>query len=190
MMKSRTARPLTVTALIVLVGGMLSGCAGTGGWRGKLDKDLPAFGHRNWIVVADAAYPKQSAGGIETIVTGVGHLEVLDTVLKQIESSPHVKAKILVDAELESVSEEDAPGVSGYREALTKFVEGREVERMAHEEIIARLDEGAKMFDILLLKTNLTIPYTSVFLELDCGYWSAEKEERLRETIRKLGGNS
>ena len=189
MMKSRTARQMTVTALMCLVAAVLSGCAGPGGWRGKLDRDLPAFGHRNWIVIADAAYPKQSAGGIETIVTGADHLEVLDTVLRRLESSRHVKAKILVDAELESVSEEDAPGVSVYREALNELVEGKEVERMVHEEIIARLDEGAKMFDILLLKTNLTIPYTSVFLELDCGYWNAEKEERLREAIEKVGGD-
>ncbi|MFT6621310.1 MAG: hypothetical protein ACJASX_004228, partial [Limisphaerales bacterium] len=27
--------------------------------------------------------------------------------------------------------------------------------------------------------------YTSVFLELDCGYWSGEKEKRLRDAIAK-----
>ena len=29
----------------------------------------------------------------------------------------------------------------------------------------------------------MTIPYTSIFFELDCGYWSAEAEQRLREAI-------
>jgi len=33
---------------------------------------LPLFGHRNWIVVADSAYPAHSMPGIETIVSGAG----------------------------------------------------------------------------------------------------------------------
>jgi hypothetical protein len=39
------------------------------------------------------------------------------------------------------------------------------------------------MFRILIIKTELTIPYTSVFLELDCGYWDGEAEKQLREAI-------
>jgi L-fucose mutarotase/ribose pyranase (RbsD/FucU family) len=187
MMKTSTARQVTLPALICLLAALFSGCVSTGNWRGRVDTELPAFGHRNWIVIADSAYPKQSADGIETIVTGASHLEVLDYVLKQIETAPHVQANILVDAELESVSEEDAPGVSAYRTRLNELLEGRKVERMIHEEIIARLDKGAQMFNILLLKTSLTIPYTSVFLELDCGYWNAEKEKRLREAFRATG---
>jgi hypothetical protein len=35
----------------------------------------------------------------------------------------------------------------------------------------------------LIIKTELTIPYTSVFFELECGYWNAEAEERLRAGI-------
>lgn len=53
------------------------GCAGTSDWRGRLKSELPAMGHRNWIVVADAAYPKQTAAGIETVATGAGQIEVL-----------------------------------------------------------------------------------------------------------------
>src|ERR1039458_10655620 len=30
---------------------------------------------------------------------------------------------------------------------------------------------------MLLIKTDMTIPYTSVFFELDCGYWNAEAEQ-------------
>jgi hypothetical protein len=29
----------------------------------------------------------------------------------------------------------------------------------------------------------MTIPYTSVFFELDCGYWNAEAEVRLRQAM-------
>jgi len=38
-------------------------------WRATLDDRLPLLGHRNWIVVADSAYPWQASAGIETIVT-------------------------------------------------------------------------------------------------------------------------
>jgi len=50
-------------------------------------------------------------------------------------------------------------------------------------EIIKRLDESSKLFNVTILKTDEILPYTSVFLELDCGYWNAEKESRLRATI-------
>jgi hypothetical protein len=31
----------------------------------------------------------------------------------------------------------------------------------------------------------MTLPYTSVFLQLDCGYWSADAERRLREAMAR-----
>ena len=31
----------------------------------------------------------------------------------------------------------------------------------------------------------MTIPYTSVFLQLDCKYWSADAEQRLRADARR-----
>ena len=45
-----------------------------------------------------------------------------------------------------------------------------------HVEIIAKLDESAKLFRILILKTLLTIIYTSIFIQSDCGYWTSESE--------------
>jgi hypothetical protein len=38
-----------------------------------------------------------------------------------------------------------------------------------------------------VIKTPSLLPYSSVFINLDCGYWSAEAEERLRRRI-KAGG--
>jgi len=35
-------------------------------------------------------------------------------------------------------------------------------------------------FNVLIIKTNLTLPYTSVFFQLECGYWNAAAEENLR----------
>ena len=51
------------------------------------------------------------------------------------------------------------------------------------QEIISKLDEAGKTFHILVLKTSLTIPYTSVFVRLECGYWGADAEKRLRAAM-------
>lgn len=160
------------------------GCANPG-WRTKFEAELPAFGHRNWIVIADSAYPKQSAPGIETIFTYEGQIEVLETVLAEISEAPHVQAIVLLDAEMDKVNEEDAPGIEAYKRELKELLKGKQVEVMPHEEIISKLDTSAETFNILLLKTEMTIPYTSVFLQLDCGYWGAEQEKKLRNKIRK-----
>lgn len=182
-MDMQDARKTAVVMLAAAVAVLSSGCAGIGGWRARLKAELPAFGHRNWIVVADSAYPKQSAPGIETVYTHAGQLEVLEAVLSEVEKARHVQAIVLLDAELDSVREQDAPGVEAYRKELNDLLKGRQVKVLPHEKIISKLDEGAKLFNILLLKTDMVIPYTSVFLELDCGYWNAEKEKRLRDAM-------
>jgi len=154
-------------------------------WRAKLAEKLPVFGHRNWIVVADSAYPAQSRPGIETVYAGGDQLKAVKEVLDAVEKAQHVRPIIYVDAELKAVPDTDAPGVDAYRKKLDKLLAGKPVKTMPHEEIIGELDEAAKMFNILIIKTDLTIPYTSVFFQLDCGYWSGEKEERMRKAIEK-----
>jgi len=176
---------LTQVAVIAAAMVLVSGCAGVGGWQARLDEELPRLGHRNWIVVADSAYPLQSASGIETVATGAGQIEVLRVVLEQVAEAPHVHPIVLLDAELDSVWEKDAPGIAAYRASLKKLLAGKQVQVLPHEQIIARLDEASKMFNVLLLKTDMVLPYTSVFLQLECGYWNAEKEDRLRDALKK-----
>ena len=53
--------------LLVALSCSMSGL-GADDWQKVLADRLPAYGHRNWIVVADAAYPAQAKDGIETIV--------------------------------------------------------------------------------------------------------------------------
>jgi D-ribose pyranose/furanose isomerase RbsD len=162
-----------------------SGCSNTA-WQGQLDGALAEYGHRNWIVVADSAYPKQSAAGIETIATGKGQIEVLEMVLEAVAEAPHVQAIVMLDAELDSVTEANAPGIAAYRSQLKASLQGKQVKVMPHEDIIAELDKASEMFNVLLLKTDMTLPYTSVFLQLDCGYWNADKEKRLRTLFERV----
>ena len=156
-----------------------------GEWKKVLEKELPRLGHRNFIVVADSAYPLQSAPGIVTVATGEAQVEVLEQVLKAIDKAPHVNPIVYVDAELASVPEADAPGIDAYRKALEPLLKDKRVERLPHMEIIKKLDASSELFTVLLLKTDLVLPYTSVFLELDCGYWGPEKEERLRKAMKQ-----
>ena len=37
-------------------------------WEEILKDRLHLYGHRNWLVIADSAYPAQSSAGMETIV--------------------------------------------------------------------------------------------------------------------------
>ena len=48
---------------------------------------------------------------------------------------------------------------------------------MLHEQIIAKLDQVSQVFRVLIIKTDLTIPYTTVFFELGCAYWPADAED-------------
>lgn len=154
-----------------------------GDWRQILAERLPLYGHRNWIAVVDSAYPVQTRSGIETVVTDAEQTEVVTTVLEALAESKHVRPLVMLDAELDFVGEEDAPGVTNYRMQLEQILGDRQVSRLPHEQIIRQLDDAGQTFRLLILKTTLTIPYTSVFLQLDCQYWSAAAEERLRTSM-------
>jgi L-fucose mutarotase/ribose pyranase (RbsD/FucU family) len=158
------------------------------GWERRLRELLPVYGHRNWIVVADAAYPAQSKPGIETIVAGVDQIDAVRAILQAIAARNHIRANVFTDSELCFVDDRDAPGISAYREQLDALLAHASRKQQLHEEIIARLDQSAQIFRILIVKTTLTIPYTSVFFELDCGYWNGDAEDRLRRAIEASEG--
>jgi hypothetical protein len=149
-------------------------------WREKVAEAMPLLGHRNWILIVDSAYPLQAAPGIETIETDASQLEVVHHVLGVIDRSIHVRPVITMDAELPFVPEDDAPGVSKYRTEIKDALQNYPVDSLPHERVLANIEEASKHFNILVLKTNMAVPYTSVFIRLDCKYWSADAEKRLR----------
>jgi D-ribose pyranose/furanose isomerase RbsD len=153
-------------------------------WLDKLTAYLPALGHRNWIVVADSAFPLQISPGIETIVTGEDHFAVLEKVLQAVDGAKHIRPKIWLDKELAYVPEELAPGADDARRRLDEALKGRGARPVLHEDLIARLDEVGKTFKIIMVKTTLAVPYTTVFLELDCGYWGPAAEATMREKMK------
>lgn len=153
-------------------------------WKAKLQTELPRLGHRNWIVVADAAYPLQTAPGIETICADADQVTVVKEVLAALAKTKHVKPTIYTDTEMKFVAEKNAPGIGAYRDALAKILANQPVQALPHEQIIGKLDEAGKTFKVLLIKTPLTLPYTSVFFQLECGYWNAAAEKELRDALK------
>lgn len=158
-------------------------------WKATLENELPELGHRNWIVIADSAYPAQTGGGIDVIATKSDHFQVLETVLDALKNSRHVRPLFYMDAELAYVSENDAPGVKEYRQKAAALLKNSRVTRLPHMDLIMKLNASAKIFRVLVFKTDLAVPYTSVFIELDCGYWSSEAEARMREAMKKAGAS-
>jgi L-fucose mutarotase/ribose pyranase (RbsD/FucU family) len=155
----------------------------TAGWRQALQEHLPLLGHRNWIVVADSAYPAHSRDGIETIVSNADQVEVLQEVFAAVVGSRHLKPMVYTDQELAFVEEEDAPGISIYRQQLSTMLKDYKTDVRPHDQIVSALDHAGQTFRMLIIKTNMTIPYTSVFLELDCSYWNPAAECRLRAAM-------
>lgn len=153
-------------------------------WQSKVQQELPLLGHRNWIMIVDSAYPWQTSPGVETVETGTDQITVLRDVLNAISHSRHVRPVVFMDAELPFVTEQEAPGVTQYRRQIKAVLGSLSVHSALHEQLIHKMNQAGNTFHILILKTTLTIPYTSVFLRLDCKYWSDTAEKQLRETMK------
>ncbi|QHS52417.1 hypothetical protein [Edaphobacter sp. 12200R-103] len=177
-----------IALLLLLVCGLPSqdgnAQAGKPDWQTTLRQELPLLGHRNWILIVDSAYPLQISPGVETVETGEDQLAVTRAVLWAISHSIHVRPLVFLDAELPYVPSSDYANVSAYREGLQKVLKPYTVQSLPHAEILDKVSETAKTYKVLVLKTTMTVPYTSVFLQLDCKYLSADGERKLREAMK------
>lgn len=156
---------------------------GQPGWRARLAEELPLLGHRNWILVVDSAYPLQTSPGVETIETNASQLDVVRAVLDAIARTPHVRPDLSMDAELANTPEADAPGVSAYRRQIADLLRDYTIVHRPHDALIDTVAQTGQQFHVLVLKTTATIPYSSVFIRLDCRYWAADAEQRLRDAM-------
>lgn len=154
-------------------------------WRAELARLLPLYGHRNWIVVSDAAFPAQ-VGAVEIVATREDLLAVVRDVITAVGEAPHVRPVVWLDAELNALTEELAPGVEQTREALTQALRNVPTASVMHADLLDRLADVATTYQVLVLKTTGVVPYSSVFIELDCGYWSARNEAWLRQLMEKV----
>lgn len=158
--------------------------AGPVAWQTKVQRELPLLGHRNWILIVDSAYPWQESPGIETVETGADQVTVVRAVLQAIQRSSNVRPVVFMDAELPFVTDREAPGVTRYRQQVKAALGDLPIRSVLHERLIHQMNQAGSTFHILILKTNLTVPYTSVFFRLDCKYWSDAAETKMREAMK------
>lgn len=182
-MKNQIRPILAITSLLLCALSVAHAQAPAADWRIKLNQELPLLGHRNWIMIVDSAYPLQVSPGIETIETNDDLLHVARIVLDTLGHSIHVTPNVYLDAELPYVTDQAAPGVSVYRQHLKEILQDRPVKSLPHATLIKQINDAGQTFHILVLKTNMAIPYTSIFLQLDCKYWPSQAEQQLRQAM-------
>ena len=154
-----------------------------GTWQSQFTSHLPRLGHRNWIVIAEATYPEQSAPGVHVVLADSPIDEVLRFVLSSIHELGHVSPKVLLDRELGFLNDDLSPGVNALRSSI-RFETGQlPTTEAAHDSILEMLNMEGTNYSIFVIKTNSMIPYTSVFLRLECGYWDSDREALLRELL-------
>ena len=164
---------------------MASCIAPAGGWRAEVEVQTAQLGYRNWIVIAEASYPAHSRSGTRQLNTYEQIPVVLDEVLQTLERTEHVRPKIYMTSELQAVENDYAPGVDKLRADLDSALHGHEVIRLEQESLETLVQDAQRSFDVLVLRTTTALPYSSIFIELEPGYWDGESETRMRQLIER-----
>lgn len=175
--------------LLALVAGMLLPCCGIlpqqSVWQTAVGNQVGQLGYRNWIVVAEASFPAHNRSGIRQVNAGVEIPEALEHVLFALETTQHVSPRIYLPRELRAMENDYAPGIDTYRKRLESALHGHETVELDHDSLEVLLADANRSFDVLVVRTTTALPYSSVFIELQPGYWDAESEQRLRDRIRR-----
>jgi D-ribose pyranose/furanose isomerase RbsD len=150
-----------------------------------VDHQIAHLGDRNWIVIAEASFPAHSRDGVNQVATQAEVPEVLDYVLNSIEQHQHVYPNICLTRELRAVENDYAPGIDQLREQIKVAMHGYKPTELPQESLLTLIESANQRFDVLVLRTSTTLPYSSVFMELKPGYWDAEAENHLRQRISK-----
>ncbi len=164
------------------------GCAGMKndqGWKGAVDRQAGQLGYRNWIVIAEASFPAHSRPGLRQVNASAEVSEVVDYVLQTLEKTESVKPQVYVTRELRAVENDFAPGIDEHRKRLVNSLHGHETTELEQQSLLTLLEDANRSFDVLVIRTPTALPYTSVFLELQPGYWDVDSEARLRNRIER-----
>jgi len=154
-------------------------------WQAAVQRQAGQLGYRNWIVIAEASFPAHNRPGIRQVNAPVGIPEALDYVLRTLEQSETVRPQIYVPRELRSVENDFAPGIDEFRKKLEVAMHGHETTELDQQSLLTLLQDANRSFDVLVIRTPTALPYSSVFLELQPGYWDVDSETRLRERIER-----
>ncbi len=154
-------------------------------WQSAVDRQVGQLGYRNWIVVAEASFPAHSRHGVRQVTADVDVPTALDYVLETLERTETVRPQLYLTRELRSVENDFAPGIEDLRKRIKESLHGHETTELDQQSLLTLLEDANRSFDVLIIRTNSALPYSSVFLELQPGYWDVESETRLRERIER-----
>ena len=135
------------------------------------------------ISVKGTSQIEKAKEGITTLYANEPYTEVLGTVKKMLDNSSHVYAHTYQDKELSFLEEDICPGIANLKEEMKKVLSPSEIMHIEHDNLIDRLDSISNLFEVVIIKTGLTKPYTSTFFELDCKYWDNRRQSILNGRI-------
>ncbi len=154
--------------------------------RNQIAPHLDVLGARNWIVVADPAYPILAGEGVDVVVVDADLASTLREVLSALDEDGTLTPRLWLCSELEAVSERRAPGVRRYRRELRKLTARRLHYEVTDRIISLQLTQAAQTHRILYIKTSTPLPYSSIAIELDSGYWNSSDEAELRNRMERM----
>lgn len=180
--KTKMAPMIKTTSFILVMLLVFSSCQKKD-VRSDVKEKIDLLGHRNWVLLVDSAYPEQNIAGMETILVEGDMLDNLPWFLDLLDNSPHIAPVIYKDQELRYLDDGMVAGIDAFKKNMDNILGERAVQELPHEEIFKVLDKEGGPFKVLVIKTTQVMPYTSLFFQLDCGYWNADQENALREKI-------
>lgn len=154
--------------------------------RAAIDPQLQQLGARNWVVIADPTYPIPAGAGAVTMAVPSPTADTFREVLDLLELQASLTPRIWVCNEMEAVTEKLAPGMEEYRKDVNYLLSGRFCYRLDERIISMQLADAAQKFRVLYIKTNTQLPYSTIAIELDSGYWNPDAEAEIRERLEKL----
>ncbi len=152
-------------------------------WGEVVSREVNALGIQNWIIVAESSFPVVSRRGVRTLVIDAEVPEVVDYVVNELEKSETVTPSFSTARELPFVKNDRAPGIDEFRSLLKTALHGHQVREMEHRSLSLLAHSDSAKYAVLVLKTKSALPYSSVFIELDSGYWDRDSEDKLRKDM-------
>lgn len=154
-------------------------------WQAAVNRQSGQLGYRNWIVIAEASFPAHNRPGLRQVTAPVGVPEALDYVLNTLEQTQNVRPQIYLTRELRSVENDFAPGIDELRKRVKEALHGHEATELDQQSLLTLMEDANRSFDVLVIRTSTALPYSSVFIELQPGYWDVDSETRLRDRIER-----
>ena len=181
-----TLRRCCIAVILPVFAVLIAGCgmSANHGWRDAVDAHVGKLGYRNWIVIAESSFPAYNHPGTRQVNTHQPADVVLDQVLRSLESTEHLRPRIYLPREMNAVENDFAPGIDQYRSDLSHALHSYETLQLEQESIVTLMNHAQHNYDVLVLRTSTALPYTSVFLDLQPGYWDGESESRMRKKLR------